>query len=92
MLAENLCRKAKGLIGSQRSVGIYLQGQLVIVCHLTYTGILHIHVDALHRCIDGIHGDHSDREIIALIPVRTDIAASVGNGKLHVEPAVRTAA
>ena len=92
MLAQNFSCQADCLIRSKSSIGVYIQCQLIIIGNLTYTGILYSHIDTLYRCIDGIHGDDSDRKLIVLILVCADIATALGNSKLHVELAVCTTA
>ena len=92
MLAEHLCREADSLIGRERSVGIHIQSQLIKVCHLADTGIVHGHIHPLNRGVNGIHCDHTDRQILALVLLGADIAASLGDGQLHVQLAFLAAA
>ena len=92
MLAQNLCRQTDCLVRSKRSVRVYIQGQLVVIRNLAHTCILHGHVDALHRGVDGVHCNHADGKLIVFILIRADIAAALCDGKLHIELTVRTAA
>ena len=88
MLAENLRCKADCLIRIKCSIGIYIQCKLVEVSYLTNSCILYDHVDSVYRCVDRIHCDHTDRHVIGFAFVCTDIATSLGNGKLHGQSAV----
>ena len=60
MLAEHLSCQADCLIGSQGSVGVYIQCKLVEISTLTYTGIFYRNVNSLYRCIDRINGNYAD--------------------------------
>ena len=91
MLAENLCCKADRILGSKRSVGIYIQCKLVVIRYLTYTCILNGHVHALDRGVDGIYGDHTDTGVL-LILLCADIASALRYGKFHEQTCILTAA
>ncbi|CAN4007010.1 Anaerobic benzoate catabolism transcriptional regulator, partial [Dysosmobacter welbionis] len=42
-------------------------------------------VDLIHGGVDGVHGDDADHVLLRLVAVRRHIAASVGQGDLHVQ-------
>ena len=88
MLAEYLRSQTDSLIGSQCAVRINIQGQLIIVCHLTDTGILYCHIYSLNGSVNGINSDNTDRKIIALVLVSTYISSALGDCQLHVKLAV----
>ena len=92
MLAEDFGSQTHCFVRSQGPVGKYIQGQLVVIRYLAHTGILDGHVHPLNRGVDGIHRNHTDGQVIALVLVCADISASSGDGQLHVELAVRAAA
>ena len=91
MLAEHLCSQTDCLIGSKCAVGVHIQCQLIIIGNLTHTGILNRHIHSLHRCIDGINRNDTDRQIFALVLVSADIASALCDGELHVQTAVFSA-
>ena len=67
MLVEEFgCQRYSFLCGD-RSVGPYLQGKLIVVGDLSYTGIIHCVVHLEYRCIDAVNSDYSDGHISLLL-------------------------
>ena len=90
MFTEHFCRKRYSLFRAQCAAGPHIKRQLVEVRLLTYTCVLHVHIDAVNRCVNGVHCDHADRLIIGLAFICTDITAAFCDRHLHVQLAVCT--
>ena len=91
MLAEHFCGEADCLVGSKRTIGEYVKGQLVKISDLAYTGVLNGYVYSLNGSVNGIDGDHADGKIVVLILVCAYVAAALGDGKFNVKLGVLTA-
>ena len=60
MLAHDLGCKAHCLIWAQCAVCEHIDGKLIVIRHLTDTGILYLDIDTLNRCVDRIYCDNTD--------------------------------
>ncbi|MPN41008.1 hypothetical protein SDC9_188548 [bioreactor metagenome] len=84
MLAHNLRRKRNAFLCGDRAVGPNFQGQLIIVCHLAYAGVLHVVIYLQSRRINGIDGYQTDDRLhILFIPFSGRIPSSLRQVKLH---------
>ena len=88
MVAEDAGAQADRVPGGDGPVGPHLQGQLVVVGGVAYTGVLHRVVDLAHRGIDGVHRDQANDGLGRLVPVGRHIAAAALHGELDLELAV----
>ena len=90
MLAEHLCCQTDSLVGHKRTVCEYIQRQLIVVRDLAHTGILNSNIDSFHRRVDRINSDHTNRQILRLVLIRSNIAPASCDGQLHVKLCILT--
>ena len=88
MVYQVLSSKAHCLVGLYGAVCCKLDGKLVVVCNLTYTGVNYFVANLLYRCEDRVDGNPSDFELLPLlILVSRVIAPALFDFDIHDEPA-----
>ena len=88
VIAEYLCTQADSVTSGDGLVSPYLDGQLVKIGLVTYTGVLHSVVDLQYGGVDGVDGNGSDDSLCGLVSVSGDIASAVADGQFHAERSV----
>ena len=90
VVAEYLCTQGESIAGSHGLGRPDLDGQLVKVGLITYTGILDRIIDLEDRGIDGVDRDGADRSLGVLVLRGGDIASAVVKHQLHVQRTIGT--
>ena len=89
MVAQDAGSQGDSVPGVDGTVGPHLQGQLVIVGGVAYTGVLHRIVDLADRGVNGVHRDDPDDGLGGLVFVGGDIAPAVRQSQLHRQTGLR---
>ena len=61
MLVENLGGKGDRFLCGDSAVSLYLNGKLVVVCDVTYTGVLYVVFNLVYRGENRVNEDKTDR-------------------------------
>ncbi len=74
-----------GIFRRDGAVRLDLQRELVIVEHLPLAGVLDLVGDALHRAVEAVDRDKTDRRVFGAVAVGRDIALAERDGELHAD-------
>src|SRR5262252_8007774 len=85
LVLENARRKSQRNFRGNRSIGLDLHGQLVVVENLSLTGVLHPIGHLLDRRIQAVDRDQPDRCILRPIALRRHIALAGIDSKFHAD-------
>src|SRR5262252_6015144 len=85
LVLENARGKSQCIFRGNRSIGLDLHGQLVVVENLSLTGVLHPIGHLLDRRIQAVDRDQPDRCILRPIALRRHIALAGIDGKFHAD-------
>ena len=88
MVGEDFGGQGNSFLGIDDAVGPNFQRQFVIVDALAHAGAFHIEIDLEHRCVNRIDRNLPDNSFgqILLVALVRDIAPSLIQGQLHIEP------
>ena len=85
MIGQDLGAQGNSVPGGDGPIGEDLQGQLVVVGHVTHAGVLHGVIDLVDRSVNGVDGDQADDGLGRLVAVAGHITSAVIEGQLHLE-------
>ena len=89
MLIENLGSERYCLFCGNGSVGQHLKSKLVIIRHITHTGILYLVTHIVNRGINRIGVDHADRRsVLLLVLLLGNISSAMIEGQFHAEAGI----
>ena len=88
VVGEDLRAEAHCISCGDGGVRPDFQRQLVIVCHVAYTGVFYGVVHLVDGRIDRIHGDGADGHVGRLVLIGRDVSAAMAQRDLHIEAGV----